>query len=476
MASNASLEALVPELNPLHPKVINLGAAETYAVITPRVKRLLETPEVRRIGNIRQLGLINLVYPGATHSRLEHALGTYAQACEYIRALYYSRNDPMFRSIFGPAEFKAVLIAALLHDVGYYPLAHDLEDCKLWKRSGIGHESYSVRIIRSKLASMIEKDWDISVDGVVDVLSNVSQTFRAKILRSIISGPIDADKLDYLLRDSMHLGLAYGNVIDKRWLLRNLTIVYGNNVPSGLAVTDKGRVSAESIAFARYAMFTVAYWHHTVRAIKAMLGYAVGKISVKLDPDKHFDFFENMESVQLDTSCDPIASTDARQLVWIRDKVDESGKAMIDSLLERDLYKRVFVIDPSTEETKSWHRRFQKADNEFVENFRQRLEEHVKRVLPSQDLKASDPLPMVLVDVPKMEEVEELYYATEKRENLLSQSSIVWKELAVGFSQSIGKVRIFTHPTFEKAIKKSISREKWISLIGSSMEKQPIRQ
>ena len=323
---------------------------------------------------------------------------------------------------------------------------------------------------------MIEKDWDISVDGVVDVLSNVSQTFRAKILRSIISGPIDADKLDYLLRDSMHLGLAYGNVIDKRWLLRNLTIVYGNNVPSGLAVTDKGRVSAESIAFARYAMFTVAYWHHTVRAIKAMLGYAVGKISVKLDPDKHFDFFENMESVQLDTSCDPIASTDARQLVWIRDKVDESGKAMIDSLLERDLYKRVFVIDPSTEETKSWHRRFQKADNEFVENFRQRLEEHVKRVLPSQDLKASDPLPMVLVDVPKMEEVEELYYATEKRENLLSQSSIVWKELAVGFSQSIGKVRIFTHPTFEKAIKKSISREKWISLIGSSMEKQPIRQ
>ena len=207
-----------------------------------------------------------------------------------------------------------------------------------------------------------------------------------------------------------------------------------------------------------------------------MLGYAVGKISVKLDPDKHFDFFENMESVQLDTSCDPIASTDARQLVWIRDKVDESGKAMIDSLLERDLYKRVFVIDPSTEETKSWHRRFQKADNEFVENFRQRLEVHVKRVLPSQDLKASDPLPMVLVDVPKMEEVEELYYATEKRENLLSQSSIVWKELAVGFSQSIGKVRIFTHPTFEKAIKKSISREKWISLIGSSMEKQPIRQ
>lgn len=476
MASDGSLEALVPELNPLYPKVINLGASETYAVITPRVKRLLESEELKRIGNIRQLGLINLVYPSATHSRLEHALGTYAQACDYVRALYYSRNDPMFRSIFGPTEFKAVLVAALLHDAGYYPLAHDLEDCRVWKRSGIGHETYSGKIIRSKLAGLIEKDWEIKVDSVIEVLNNASQSFRGKILRSVISGPIDADKLDYLLRDSMHLGLAYGNVIDKRWLLRNLTVVYGDHTPAGLAVTDKGRVSAESIAFARYAMFTVAYWHHTVRGIKAMIRYAVNRAIAKLDAGEHFQFFENMQSIKLVRQYDPIADSDARQLVWVQSRLDDSGQAMVDSILARDLYKRVFVIDPSTDETKSWHRKFQSADEEFVEGFRLRLEEQIEKLLSKNGQQRPDPLPSILIDVPKMEQVEDLYYATERRENLLSESSAVWNDLAVGFSHSIGKVRVFAHPSLEKSIRKGIGRDKFIELIGSSMEKPPIRQ
>lgn len=477
MASDADLQLLIPELNPLHQDVINLGAGDTHAVITDRVRRLIGHRALTRLGGIRQLGLITLVYPGATHSRLEHCLGTYAKVCDYIRALYYNRNDPMFRSIFEAKDYLAILLASLLHDVGYYPLAHDLEDCSTWKKSGIRHEEYTKNIINGQLASVIGSDWNIDSESVVDLIVPKTQSFRSRILRSIINGPIDADKLDYLLRDGMHLGLPYSNGIDKQWFLRSLTVVYGNHTPPGIAVTDKGRVSAESIAFARYAMFSVAYWHHTVRAIKAMIRYAVGRVQGSYKPEEHFAFFNSLNSnaSHLKEAAGVISSADMQQLLWISDRIDEVGKAILDDVISRRLYKRIFVIDSSSPDTEEFHKRFRTADADFVERFRVSLETEIRKRFTNAVRNVQRDQPTVLVDIPKMDPLPALYYRTEQGENLLSASSVVWRDLGEGFSQSIGKVRIFAHPDCAKALHKNLPRHDFLDLIDSSMESGSIR-
>ncbi|GAI47534.1 unnamed protein product, partial [marine sediment metagenome] len=100
---------------------------------TKRVKEILEHPSFSRLAQINQLGLLNLVYPGATHSRFEHCLGTFSNTCHYLRALYYDELNPMFQSIMSVENMKCALLTSLLHDIGQYPLCHDIEELRMAK-------------------------------------------------------------------------------------------------------------------------------------------------------------------------------------------------------------------------------------------------------------------------------------------------------------------------------------------------------
>lgn len=482
LSDRISLESMVPELNPFDPRVINLGAKETRAVLTDRVKRVLEHPAFNRLGNVSQLGILSYVYPGASHSRMEHSLGVYAQTCEYLRALWYNLNAPLFRSIMGKQDLCALLLASLLHDVGYYPLAHDLEDCEEWRNNGINHEVYSWKVINENLKELVSKDWGINPEYLKDLILGDQTTFRLKILHSIVNGPIDADKMDYLLRDGMHLGLPYADCIDKEWFLRNLTIAYGPNVGiPGIAVTDKGRVTAESLAFARYMMFSVAYWHHTVRAIKSMVKYALGRIAKgsKIDSHEHYAFFVNKSQedhdgdqamskiLELENVQKEISPSDIQQLLWIRDRLDDNGKAIIDMVLQRKLYKRLIVIDASRPETSPLFRDFEGVQDPQVKEMRDQLEKLIRKWVAenvSEEF-SKMPEPLILIDVPRLQTLRELYYVSELGNTPLSQSSIVWKELADQFSKSVGKVRIFVHPDIKHVLKHKMKREKLLEMI-----------
>ncbi|HZR28216.1 MAG TPA: HD domain-containing protein [Terriglobales bacterium] len=205
-----------------------------------------------------QLGLLNLVYPTATHSRLEHSLGTFSVLVRYLLALYNDSLNPLFKQIMDEQDFKAALLAGLLHDIGQYPLAHDLEDAD---EAGFSHVRLGIRILKDEslgLAEIINSDWKISPDRIVAILeadpSQMSGELKDRILHSLIDGPLDADKIDYLIRDSIRLGLNYGKVIDLDRLLRTLTIVFredDNQTYAVLGIHEKGKVSAESVAFAR---------------------------------------------------------------------------------------------------------------------------------------------------------------------------------------------------------------------------------
>ncbi len=232
--------------------------------LTERVRDLIDCPEFRRLSVIPQLGLVSLVYPAATHSRFEHSLGVYRLGLLFLRHL--SHNERFAESI-SREQAELFIVAALLHDIGHWPFCHPIEDIRL---DGVPrHEEFAAGfLVESELGSCLEKDWGINPHAVLDLLSGAATTPSERILSSMLSGPIDIDKLDYLMRDSFHAGVPYGRNYDQGRLIGSLCL---NEAGDGLAITQKGKTAAEMMVFARYVMFSEVYWHHGVRSATSML-------------------------------------------------------------------------------------------------------------------------------------------------------------------------------------------------------------
>ena len=244
--------------------------------LTARVRRLIDTAAFRRLGRISQLGLVGQVYPAANHSRLEHSLGVFHAAIEYVRHL---ARDPRFASSITPRDAELFLVAALLHDVGHWPFCHPIEDIQL--PTVPSHEKFARKLLASdEIASAVREDWQLESDDVANLLAGKVDSATTRILRSMLSGPIDVDKVDYLMRDSLHAGVPYGRNFDVPRLIGSLCL---NEAGDGLAITEKGKTAAEMMVFARYVMFSEVYWHHAVRAATAMLQRAFYDLHREID-------------------------------------------------------------------------------------------------------------------------------------------------------------------------------------------------
>jgi uncharacterized protein len=244
--------------------------------LTDRVRRLIDSSKFRRLANISQLGLVRLVYPAANHTRQEHSLGVFLAAVEYLNRL---AADARFTEVVASQDAELLLAAALLHDLGHWPFGHPMEDMQL--PSIPAHEELAARdIVAGEVAEVLRKDWKVEPQDVAALVSGHVQSPSQKILRSMLSGPIDVDKIDYLMRDSLHAGVPYGQNFDRRRLIGSLCL---NEAGDSLAITDKGKTAAEMMVFARYVMFSEVYWHHAVRSATAMLQRAVFLLSPTLD-------------------------------------------------------------------------------------------------------------------------------------------------------------------------------------------------
>lgn len=249
---------------------------DVTAPLTQRVRRLIDTPEVRRLARVSQLGLVALVYPGAVHARFEHSLGVYRLALEFLARL---RRDDRFAATVQETDAAAFVAAALLHDVGHWPYCHPLEDMGLPEIPR--HESLVGDLLRGgALAAVLEADWGLEPGRVAALIAGTATDPAGRLLCSLLSGPIDIDKMDYLSRDSLHAGVPYGRHFDQARLLASLCV---DERGIALAITDKGRTAAELMVFARYVMFSEVYWHHAVRAATAMLQRAVWILRDQLD-------------------------------------------------------------------------------------------------------------------------------------------------------------------------------------------------
>ena len=246
--------------------------------ITPRVQHIIDTAEFRRLARISQLGLVSLVYPAAHHTRFEHSLGVYRMALLYLKRL---SHDPRFAATVAPRDGEVFIVAALLHDLGHWPFCHPIEDICL---PGVPeHELFANSfLLEGEIADALRDEWDIQPRDIVAILSEKPRDHRARVLSSMLSGPIDIDKMDYLYRDSLHAGVPYGQHFDQQRLIGSLCL---NQAGDGLAITDKGRTAAEMMVFARYVMFSEVYWHHAVRAATAMLQRAFSELYTSLDLD-----------------------------------------------------------------------------------------------------------------------------------------------------------------------------------------------
>jgi len=314
------LEGQVPELNPNLSSYLQIPSCRVP--LTPRVGALIEHPTFARLVHTTQLGFVSLIYPGANHTRFEHVLGTFTHCCAYSRALWYDQANCLFQCIMSKKDVEAGLLAALLHDIAQYPMAHDLSEID----SSFAHERFTRQVLERvpqssdySLAMIVQSEWDIDIDEVCRILNaNRKSSLRHQLLKSLISGPLDCDKLDYLKRDAIHLGVSFGLSIDEERLLRNLTVAYGSTTTyetstdgtqkpvqklsyAEIGVTEKALVVAEMLWKARKEMFTQVYWQHTARALKAMLGHVVRRILIRIRREKtEQQFWESFSEYLLD--------------------------------------------------------------------------------------------------------------------------------------------------------------------------------
>ena len=225
-------------------------------------RRLVDTPTVQRLRYVRQLGHAFLVYPGATHSRFEHALGTF-HLCRTALASLEERGE---LARITETDRLTVQAAALLHDIGHYPFSHALEEAGFPHHEDLGVRRLDEDDLGKALTSIGGRQFHTGIGAMMKGESRSP-------LGGLISGSLDLDKIDYLSRDARNCGVPYGTV-DVNRLLAALTIVEIDG-RRRLGVQEKGVSALESLLFAKYQMYRNVYWHHAVRSATCMFKRAV---------------------------------------------------------------------------------------------------------------------------------------------------------------------------------------------------------
>ena len=267
-----------------------------WVTLTPVAADLLDTPTFQRLRHIKQLSTVRLVYPSASHTRFEHSLGVYHLADEALR----------FLGVDGERA-DHLRAAALLHDVGHGPYGHQTEEV-IMRRTGRHHDEIEGVIEGTEVAETL-RSHDLSPGRVADLVRGEGE------LGQLISGELDVDRMDYLVRDAHHTGVPYGS-IDHGRLVRSL------RYRDGELVLAEGNVrTAESLLLARGLMNGIVYRHHVSRIAGSMLERAAERL-LDRENDVTVETFARMADHDL--------------LVALREHVPELGER----IERRKLFKR----------------------------------------------------------------------------------------------------------------------------------------
>ncbi|KLU62647.1 deoxyguanosinetriphosphate triphosphohydrolase [Peptococcaceae bacterium CEB3] len=242
-------------------------------------RQIINDPVFQRLRRIRQLAWTDMVYPGACHNRFEHSLGVMHVATKMFDSITrkegeYLKDELNFSEHGLDRDRTLLRLACLLHDVGHSPFSHAGEGLLLTNPDtgkSYKHEHYSAAAVRYLLKDSIEnnplnENYHITAEEVAQFLEGSTARFgRSLLWRDLLSSQLDADRADYLLRDSYHCGVTYGHY-DINRLLSTVTIGLSDTGSPILSVEEGGIHVAEALILARYQMFTQVYFQHTRRA------------------------------------------------------------------------------------------------------------------------------------------------------------------------------------------------------------------
>ena len=232
---------------------------------------LIGTPEFQRLRRIRQLGTTFLTFHGAEHSRFGHSLGVYEIARRVIDIFKY-------RNHWDDSETMIALCAALLHDVGHGPFSHSFE-----KVFGTNHEEYTQKIILgdTEIHRLLEEQGEGFAGKVADV---IGKTYPNRLVVSLISSQIDADRMDYLLRDAYFTGVSYGHFdMERIWRVMRTQ-------DDQIVFKFSGMHAVEDYIMSRYQMYWQVYFHPVTRSAEVILTQILHRAKVLYHEGFHFKY------------------------------------------------------------------------------------------------------------------------------------------------------------------------------------------
>ena len=422
------LTQTIPEFSAYHTIKI---APDMAVPVTDRLLTLIDSQSYQRLRKIRQLSLSDKVFPTATHTRFGHGLGVYKNVLDYLSHL---DQFPEFRQHFQESDYLAVMLAGLLHDLGHYPCSHQLDHISPFPR----HEALTIGIVRGEiqiegedLSALIRKSFGLEPEHVTRYLdSSVKLSGPQQLLKQIIDSPIDADKCDYLPRDSYFCGLDFGTGFERQRFIRNLVPCHGTRV---LGIYEKGLLNAERFQLARYWMYRSVYWGHTVRAFITMLGKACEFFIEDLDNNA---FGENL-----------LTFNDHSFLEWLHGQVQGPGKELVAMVhFKRAPFKRLMTLaynhnpeiyrklqgKPARQQISNWLKVWSKAKGWAWQDHHL-----IWDVPPTYKNDTWETFPIKLVN---------------GLEQPIANESPIIEALSKAFLHGVRKIRLFCHPDLAKLV------------------------
>lgn len=291
----------------------------------PLIWELIGTREFQRLRRIKQLGTSYLTFHGAEHSRFGHSLGVYEITRRMIDVF---ENRPFW----DPKERLLCLTAALLHDVGHGPFSHSFE-----KVFNTDHESFTRQIILGdteihKVLSKVDKDFPVKVSEVI------AKTYKSKLIVSMISSQIDADRMDYLLRDAYYTGVSYGHFdLERIWRVMRPT-------EDQVVIKQSGMHAVEDYIMSRYQMYWQVYFHPVTRSAEVILAKILHRAKALYEEDYVF----KQEPVQLlplfkeTLTLDNYLALDEAVIMYYFQMWQEEDDAILKDLCCRFMDRRLF--------------------------------------------------------------------------------------------------------------------------------------
>jgi uncharacterized protein len=311
----------------LEEKVLRDPIHEYIHVDLQLIWDLINSREVQRLRRIHQLGVSMMVYHTAEHSRFSHSLGVY----EITRRMIYEVSG--LKDQLTDFEQVALLCAALLHDVGHGPFSHAFENV-----SHVHHELLSIQLITqpSHINSILLEADPLLPEAIAKILSH---QYEKPLLSQIISGPIDADRMDYLLRDAYFTGTSYGQ-FDIERILRTLRIE-----GERLVVKESGVHAIEDYIMARYHMYWQVYYHPVSRSTEVMISSLFQRMKDCIEQGiESFDsapFIQAFLSTQK-ISNDTIMNLDEVSFLSLLMTLQTHHDKILSDLSSRVLHRRLF--------------------------------------------------------------------------------------------------------------------------------------